>query len=145
MNFGALELIPPNWQEDPVAIMEMKNGLGGHHGVDLFALAGKRGGGKHAQPEEAGVGNLNTNLGRAQRRIEDGANVADVAGERAVGEGIEFDFCFLAELQLGNVVFVDIADNPYPGEVGDGEGRGRTLEAHTRRTCIGHVLGHDDA
>jgi hypothetical protein len=101
VNFGALELISPNRQKDPVAIMQMKNGLGGHHCVDLFALAGKGGGSKHAQLEEAGVGNLNTNLGRAQRWIEDGANVSDAARERAIGEGIEFDFCFLAELKPG--------------------------------------------
>jgi hypothetical protein len=47
----------------------------------------------------------------------------------AIGIGGELDLRFLAELQLGNVVLVDIADDPDRGQVGDGEGRGRAGEA----------------
>ena len=67
------------------------------------------------------------------------------AGERTVGIGIDPDLRFLAELQLGNVVLVDVANDPDPGEIGDGKGGGRARETHARGRCIGHVLRNNDA
>src|SRR5208282_3084598 len=51
-------------------------------------------------------------LGGANGWIENGTDVADVSCDRAVWKGVEFDLRFLAELQPGNVVLVNIADNP---------------------------------
>ena len=139
MNLGALELIPADRKKNPVAIMQMKNGLGGNHSMDLFGAAGKRSSGEHAQLQEAGIGDLNADLGGAQRGIENGANVADVARERAVRKRIEIDLGFLAELKPGNVVLVNVADNPDRGEIGDGEGGGRAGESDAGGRRVGDV------
>ena len=77
--------------------------------------------------------------------IENGADIADAAGERAIGICVELDLRFLAELQLGNVVLVNIADDPDGGEIGDGEGRGRAGKADARGGGVGHILRHNDA
>ena len=79
------------------------------------------------------------------RGIEHGTDVADAAGQRAVGIGVQPDAGFLAELQFGDVVFIDVADDPDGGEIGDGEGRGRAGKADARGGGVGHVLRHDDA
>ena len=63
----------------------------------------------------------------------------------AVGIGVELESRFLAELDFGNVVLVDIAENPDGGEIGDGEGRGGSGESYARSRSVGHVLRDDDA
>ena len=111
-NLDALELLPARGHEDPVAVMQVKHGIGRNHGMCLLGAAGKGRRGKHAQLEEAGIGNLDAHLGGADGGIEHRADVADAAGERTIGIGVDVDLRFLAQLQLGNVVLVDIADDP---------------------------------
>ena len=43
------------------------------------------------------------------------------------------------------IVFVDVAEDPDAGEVGDGERRGRAGQSHARRRGIGDILADDDA
>jgi hypothetical protein len=52
------------------------------------------------------------------------ADVADGSGEGLAGEGVEGDIGVLAEVDVGEVILVDVADDPDVGEVGDGEGAG---------------------
>ena len=52
---------------------------------------------------------------------------------------------FLAQLQFGNVVLVDIAEDPDAAKIGDGEGGRRSGEADACSRRIGHVLSDDDA
>jgi len=81
--------------------VEVKNGVGGHHGVGFLGPPGEGGRGEHAQLEEAGVAHLDADLGGAQGGVENGADVADASGERAVGKCIQLDGRALAELQAG--------------------------------------------
>ena len=75
--------------------------------------------------EDAWICNFDAYLCGADRRIQHRTDIADVAGQRPVGIGIELDLCRLPERQLGNVILIDIADDPYAGEIGDGEGSRR--------------------
>ena len=64
--------------------------------------------------------------------IKNGADVADAAGDGAIGICVQLDPRFLAELNAGNIVFIDVADDPHGGEIGDGEGCGRAGEIYAR-------------
>ena len=103
-------------------------------------------GGKHADAHEhAGVLDLDANFGGVDGGIEDGADVADGAGEDFAGEGGEADLGFLAKVDLGEIVLVDVADDPHVGEVGDGEGVGGPAQGNAGGGGLGDVLLNDDA
>ena len=102
--------------------------------------AGEGGGHKHAETEDAGIGDLNANLGGAEIGIEDRADIADGPGERAVGIGIELDAGVLAEMDARQVVLVDVAEDPDAGEVGNGERRCRAGEGDAGGSSVGDVL-----
>jgi len=125
VHFSSAEVISASGLEDPIAIVKVEDGLGGDDCVGLSFLTAEGGGDKHAQPEEAGIGDLNANFGGAQLWIKHGSDVVDVAAERAVRIGVDLDACFLADFDARDVVLVDIAKNPYGGEVGNGECGGR--------------------
>jgi hypothetical protein len=80
VNLSALELIATRRQEDPVVIMQVKQGIGRSHGTHLLATPGEDCSPEHAQLGETGIGNLNAYLGGAKRRIGDGTYVADAIG-----------------------------------------------------------------
>ena len=114
VNLFALELVAACGEIDPVAIVEMENGIGRDLGVGLFGAAGEGRRAEHAEFEEARIRNFDTNFGSAKLRIEHRANVAHPACKRVVGICIELELRFLAEFQLGYIVLVNIADNPHP-------------------------------
>ena len=58
-------------------------------------------GDEHAQLENAGIGDLDADLGGADGGIEHRTDVADAAGQRLVGIGVELDLRGLAELMFG--------------------------------------------
>jgi hypothetical protein len=132
MHFGALELVAAGGKINPIAIVQVKNGIGGNHRACLLVQAHEGSRGKHAQLEEAGIGTSMRTLAVRKRWIEHRTDVADVAGSGRSGYALTLNARFLAELQLGNVVLIDIAENPDAGEVGDGEGRGRAREVDAR-------------
>jgi hypothetical protein len=61
------------------------------------------------------------------------------------GIGVDSDLCGLPERDLGNVILIDITDDPDAGQIGDGKGRCRPREGHAGRGCDGNVLRNDDA
>ncbi len=67
-HFGAPELIATRGQINPVAIMQMQDSVSWNHRVGRLLLAREGRGDKHAQPQNAGVGNLDSNLRRANAR-----------------------------------------------------------------------------
>src|ERR1700679_1644088 len=88
---------------------------------------------------------LNPYLGGAQTGVQLGADVADCPGEGLAGECVELNICVLAEMDVGEIVLVDVADDPDVGEIGDGEGAGGASEGDAGGTEGGDVLRDDDA
>src|SRR5579863_1274528 len=121
VDFGTPELTAACGKKDPVAIMQVENRVSGYRGMRFGFAACKCSGGKHAELEKSGIANLDADLGGAQLGIEHGSDVADVTLHGTIGIGIQLDEGFLAELQLGNVVLVDVAKDPDFSQVGDGE------------------------
>jgi hypothetical protein len=105
--------------------MQMKDGRGRDGGVGEFLFTVQRGGRKHTETHEgSGIFDLDTDLCGAKGGVEDSADVADCASDDAVRVGVEADIGGLAEVYVSEVVFVDVADDPDVGEIGDGEGGG---------------------
>ena len=103
-------------------------------------------GGEHADAEEVlRVFDLDAYLGGARGWVELGADVADGSGEGFAGEGVELDVGVLAEMDAGEIVLVDVADDPDVGEVGDGEGAGGAGVGDAGGAGCGYVLRDDDA
>jgi hypothetical protein len=73
------------------------------------------------------------------------SDVADLAGQRPIGIRVHHNARFLAELQLGNVILVDVADNPHAAQVGDGKRSCRSRQVDAGRGRIGYVLADDHA
>ncbi len=114
--------------------------------MGLRGAAVERGVGEHADAHDgAGIVDLDANLGGADGGVEDGADVGDGAGEGAVGVGGEMDVGFLAEVYLGEIVLVDVADDPDVREVGDGEGGGGARVGDAGGGGGGDVLRDDVA
>ena len=112
---------------DPVAVMQVQHRARRHLHMRLKSLAMNRGGGKHSHTHQrVGIVDLDAHLGGADLRIEDGADVADHASQDAVGIGREANVRLLAKMHRGEIVLVDIADDPDVRQVGDGKGIGRT-------------------
>jgi hypothetical protein len=90
--------------------MQVQHGVGRHCGKVCFLRLSKVGVDEHAEFEEARIGNFDADLGGANGGVEDRADVADAAGEHFVGIGIDMNLRCLAELDLGDVVFKDVAE-----------------------------------
>lgn len=86
---------------------------------------------------------LNANLGGAEGWVKLGTDVADGAGEGFAGKGVERDVGVLTNVDVGEIIFVDVADDPDVGEVGDGEGAGGACIGDACCTGGGNVLSDD--
>src|ERR1035438_4525953 len=64
---------------------------------------------------------LDAYLGGADVRVENGSDVADPSGEKFVGIGAHANIRVLSQMNVGEIVFKDIAQDPDAGQVGDGE------------------------
>ena len=132
--------------EDPVLVMEVQDGIRRDDDCGLRLQAVEGGGGEEADAEAiALVGNGDPDLGGPDRGIEDGADVGDSAFDCLARVGVEGDVGFFAEMDLGEVVFVDIADDPDVGEVSDDERTVGTGGGETGGTGSRGVQGGDDA
>src|SRR5258707_14500637 len=99
----------------------MQNGGGWNNTVHFFFLSVERRSDEHAHTHHSRITHLNPHLGGANRRIEDGKDVADAASKSLLGLGVEADFCCFANMYFGKIILVDIAENPYVTQVGDRE------------------------
>ena len=77
--------------------------------------------------------------------VKNGVNLADGAVEDAVGIGVQVNVRGLPKMNHGQIVLIDIADDPDVGEVGDGKGRGRSREGDAGGSGVGDILRDDDA
>jgi len=55
------------------------------------------------------------------------------------------NLCRLPQVNRGQIIFVDIADDPHVRKIGDGECRRRARKPHAGGRVVGHVLRNDDA
>src|SRR5579883_3132800 len=112
--------------ENPIFVLEMQNGGGGNEDALLLVQIVKGGPGKHAEAKhsltawsaawgDAGIFHVDASLRRPDIGIEDGANVADSASKNRSGIGVQADFGGFVEVDHGEVVFVDIANDPDVG------------------------------
>src|ERR1035441_1398044 len=125
---------------DPVAVVQMEDGRCRHHRVHFLRQAAEGGGDEHAQAHHARIGDLDSNFGGADVRIEYGTDVADRSPEHAVGVGVQADLGGVAEMHIGQIVLINVADDPDAGEVGDSERVGGQA-LHAGR--VSHLLVRD--
>jgi len=81
-----------------------------------------------ADAHKSGIGHLDAHLGRTQTRVEYGTHVADAPGEYLVGICVQADLCCFADVNVGKIIFINVAENPDVGQVRDGERIGRALD-----------------
>lgn len=135
-----------SWLEDVGAVVELEDRGGGNDGMQFGMRTFKNGGGEHAEAEQVlRIVHLNANLGGAQGGVELCADVADGSGEGFTGEGVEGDVSVLAEMDVGEVILVDVADDPDVGQVGDSKGASGACVGDTGSAGSRDVLGEDDA
>src|SRR6202044_4269726 len=86
------ELPVPCWYINPVSIVQVEDGRGGH-GCMRFRPASVEGGcGEHTETHQpVRIGDLNANFPGADGRVKNGVNLADGAADDAVGIGVEAD------------------------------------------------------
>jgi len=107
MNLRALELAGSRRTKTPISVMQVKNRLGGDCSVCLFYLAGEISRGKHPQLQKTRVGTSMRTLAVPMRsRMGPISLTRPRAGDQV---SIDRNLRFLAELELWNIVFVDIA------------------------------------
>ena len=70
MNLNPPEMPIASRNEDPIAVVQMQNGGRRHDRMNFFRSALKGGSDKHADLENAGIGNLNAHFGGAHAWIE---------------------------------------------------------------------------
>ena len=104
----------------------------------LFVVAVEGGGGEHAHPHHAGIGDLEPDLRRADRGIENRADVADSPGKNAVRISIQLDVRVLAQAHVFQIVLIDIADDPDVRQIGNRKRVGGREALHAR--CRRHLL-----
>ena len=113
----ALEFISAGRQVNPIAIVQVQDGRRWNGGVGFFLLTAESGGDEHSGAHIAGIVDLDANFGGANIGIEDRADVADGAGDDLIGIGVEANFGGVAEANAGQIVFIDVADDPDVGEI----------------------------
>ena len=87
----------------------------------LRLLAVERGRDEHSDAHQAGIFHLEAHLGGAQAGIENRQNVVDAGLEDLIGIGAEMDIGRVADAHGVEIIFVDVADDPDIGKIGDGE------------------------
>src|SRR5579863_5045602 len=118
----------------------MQNGgsRDGGAGFALFSVEG--GGGEHADAHDScGVGDFEADFGGAKVGIEDGENVVHAGFEGFAGKSGEVNVGGIADAHGVQVIFIDVADDPDVGQVGDGERIG-AAEAESGNARVGRGL-----
>ena len=111
----------------------------------LFQPAPMKGsGGEHAQAHLViGIGYLDAHLGGANGRIKKRIDFADRAFDHAIGIGIQADIGSLAYVNRRQIILVNITDDPYVREIGDGKSSRRPRISNTGSGRIGYILRDD--
>ena len=120
--------------------MQMQNCRCGHYGVQFILLPTECRGDKHAQ-HQARILHLDPDLASADRRIENRKKIADRALEHATGIRAKRYLRGVADVNTGQIVLIHVADNPYVGEIGDGE-RISSQALHSAGICNLLVSDH---
>src|SRR5436305_1434976 len=103
--------------------MQMQYRCRWNHCMRLWLAAAERRLDKHADLENAWIGNLNAHLRRAQAGVEHRPNVADTSCKHLVRIRADVNLRCLPQLQLGQIIFEDITENPDMRKIGNREGR----------------------
>ena len=143
-DFHAAEGVASRRHVDPIAVVQVQYGAGRHHRALL-----------PVRPWKVAVTNMPSRIipGLA---ISSRTLAVRVLGSRIgpmllmrplkslVRIGVQAHVGELAHMHAGQVVLVNVAQNPHAGKIRDGEQVGRIIQRlHARR--VGHVLLHDHA
>jgi hypothetical protein len=106
---------------DPLAVVKMHDRGRRDGSMLFFRLASECGFDEHADAHKPRVPHFNANLGGANARIEDGADIANRPFQYLAGIGVEADLGGVADSDIRQVVLIHVADDPDVGQVGDRE------------------------
>src|SRR5208283_5852750 len=109
-NLQAAKLLIRRGNENKIAIVHMQNGGCRNNRVHLFGLTAESCLREHADPQHSWILDFDANLGGANARVEDRANVADRSLEHPLGIGIQDDLCGVPQPDIRQVVLVNVAD-----------------------------------
>src|SRR6202035_3334810 len=117
---------------DPITVVQMEN-RGGGHGCEAFFLLTVEGGvHEHAHAHQgSGIGYFHADFGRADVGIENRADVVDSSRQHFIRVSDQPNLGGFPHVNIGKIVFVDVAKNPDVGKIGDSEriGASETLNA----------------
>ena len=83
----------------------------------FFLLTAESGSDEHAGAHIAGIVDLDAHFGGTDIRIENGADVADRAGDDVIGIGFQANFGAVSQANVGQLIFVNVAEDPDVGEI----------------------------
>src|SRR5580658_2931052 len=141
--FHALELAISRGDEHPVVVVQMQDCGCWNYGVNFLLQAMEGCGREHAWAHESGIANFNANLGGANGWVENRADVADRALDNLIRVSVQLNVGRLAEPHVGEIILINVAENPYVGQIGNRERVRRRQTLHSR--CIGDFLVRDYA
>ena len=118
---GAAEVAVAERHIDPLAVVQVKNGGGGNGGVSLGMASVECGRGEHADANHSGIFHFDPDLGGVDVGIEDGEDIVDASFERLVGKRVQANLGLVADADGVEIIFVNVADDPDIGKIGDGE------------------------
>src|SRR5580704_794570 len=142
-DFGPLEVSAAERHVDPLAVVKVQNRGSGNGGVSLRLFAEECGAGKHADPHHSRILHLQTYFCGTDAGIENRQNVIDASLEGLVRIRIEMDLGSLADADRVEIVFINVADDPDVGKIGNRK-RIRTRQ-RLNAGGVGDLLVRDDA
>ncbi len=95
----------------------MQYGDGRNKGVGFFLLAVEGGSCKHSEADHSLVRHFDAHLRCPNAGIENGSNVADAPRDHFVGICIQPNLSGFTDADVGQIVFIDVANYPNIGKV----------------------------
>ena len=117
------------WHVHPVAIVQVQDRDRRHHRPHLLLLAVESGGYEHAEAHHAGILHLAAAPWRCGCWDRESARYCRSRREDAVRDRrSDWMSAYSPRCTNGEIVFVDVADDPHVRKIGDGERVGRIVE-----------------
>ena len=103
--------------------MDMQDGACRDRRVHFHGLTAEGRRHKHAEAHRSGIVHFDADFASSEIWVEDRADIADPSIEDLPGICVQTDLSRVTQMHGGQIVFVNIADDPHAGKIGDGERR----------------------